>query len=150
MSKSLVERVSEQMKAALKARDPQRLAALRGIRAALLVEMKKDNSKDLPDEVSEQVLRRLEKQRKESIDAFEQGGRPDRADLERAELAVVQSFLPSLADEATTRAWVHAAIAETGASAGKDVGRVMAAVMKAHKGAVDGSLARQIAQALLS
>jgi uncharacterized protein YqeY len=133
------------MQAALKGKAPERLSALRNIRAALLVEMKKDNSKTLADGVSVAVLRRLEKQRLESIEAFEKAGRPERVADERAELAVVQEFLPKLADEATTRAWVEEAIAATGAAKPGDVGRVMGAVMKAHKGDVDGNLARRIA-----
>ena len=102
----LVTTVKAEMKAAMKAQDPPRLAALRQIRASLLNELKKDNSDDLADPVAVEVLRRLEKQRKESIQAFEKGGRDDRAADEKAELAVIQEFLPSLADEATTRAWV--------------------------------------------
>jgi uncharacterized protein YqeY len=146
----IFEDVSAQMKDALRARDAARLAALRGIRAAFLVELKKDNSDALSDEACVPILRRLEKQRRESIEAFEQAGREDRAAAERAELEVVQSFAPSLADEATTRAWVEAAIAQTGASAAKDMGRVMGVLMKDHKGDVDGSLARSIAQSLLA
>lgn len=138
--------VSAQMKDALRAKDAARLAALRGIRAAFLVELKKDGREELPDAECVAILRRLEKQRRESIEAFEQAGRSDRADAERAELAVVQSFAPSLADEATTRGWVEAAIAETGAAGPKDLGRVMGALMKAHKGEVDGTLARRLAQ----
>lgn len=145
----ILDDVSAQMKDALRAKDATRLAALRGIRAAFLVEMKKDGRTQLPDEDCIPILRKLEKQRRESIEAFEQAGRADRADIERAELAVVQSFAPSLADEATTRAWVEAAIAETGAAAAKDLGRVMGALMKAHKGEVDGTLARELAQSLL-
>ena len=68
----------------------------------------------------------------------------------RAELAVVSSFLPSLADEATTRGWVQAAIAESGASSAKELGKVMGALMKAHKGEVDGNLARKLAAELLA
>jgi uncharacterized protein YqeY len=146
----IFEDVSQQMKDALRAKDAPRLAALRGIRAAFLVELKKDNSEELSDEACIPILRRLEKQRRESIEAFEQAGREDRAAAERAELEVVQSFTPSLADEATTRAWVEAAIAESGASAPKDMGRVMGALMKARKGEVDGSLARRLAQELLA
>lgn len=146
----IFEDVSAQMKDALRARDAARLAALRGIRAAFLVELKKDGSDALSDEACIPILRRLEKQRRESIEAFEQAGREDRAAAERAELEVVQSFAPSLADEATTRAWVEAAIAQTGASAAKDMGRVMGVLMKDHKGDVDGSLARSIAQSLLA
>lgn len=141
--------VNERLTEAMKARDAGRVAALRGIRAAFLVEMKKDNAKTLSDEVCVEVLRRLAKQRRESIEAFESGGRPERAAEERAELAVIEEFLPTLADEAATRAWVQEAIAATGAARPGDVGKVMGAVMKAHKGEVDGQLARRIAQELL-
>ncbi len=146
----LVEQVSAQMKQALKAKDAARLSALRGIRAALLVEMKKDGSETLDDAVATAVLRRLAKQREESIEAFDQAGRKDRADAERAERAVIESFLPGLADAATTRAWVQAAIAETGATSARDLGKVMGALMKAHKADVDGNLARQLAAELLA
>jgi uncharacterized protein len=142
--------VIAQMTEAMKAKDAARLAALRGIRAAFLNETKKDNSKSLADDVCISLLRRLEKQRNESIEAFEAAGRPDRVAEERAELAVVQAFLPRLADDAKTRAWVAEAIAATQASKPADVGRVMAAVMKAHKGDVDGNLAKKIASELLS
>jgi hypothetical protein len=146
----LVEQVAEQMKQAQKARDAERLTALRNIRAAFLVEMKKDGSETLGDVVCTAVLRRLAKQREESIEAFAKAGRQDRADAERAEKALIESFLPRLADEATTREWVQAAIAETGAASAKDLGRVMGALMKAHKADVDGNLARRIAAELLN
>jgi uncharacterized protein YqeY len=141
----IFEDVSADMKDALKAREAARLAALRNIRAAFLNECKKDNATTLPDDVAIGVLRKLEKQRQESIDAFAAAGRADRADAERAELAVIQGFLPALADEATTHRWVDEAIASTGASSPKELGRVMGALMKAHKGELDGNLARRIA-----
>jgi uncharacterized protein YqeY len=142
--------VSERLAVAMKARDAGRVAALRGIRAAFLNEMKKDNAKTLADEISVEVLRRLAKQRRESIEAFDGAGRPERAAEERAELAVIEEFLPQLADEAATRAWVQEAIAASGAAAPGDVGKVMGALMKAHKGEVDGQLARRLAQELLA
>ena len=145
----ILDEVSTQMKQALRARQSVRLAALRSIRAAFLNEMKKDGSETLSDEVCVALLRRLEKQRGESIEAFEQAGREERAATEREELAVIQEFLPSLADEATTRAWVEASIAATGASSAKELGKVMGAVMKAHKGEVDGNLTRRLATELL-
>ena len=145
----LVEQVSEQMKEAQKSRDAARLAALRNIRAAFLHEMKKDGAQTLDDGVAQGVLRRLAKQREESIEAFEKAGRDDRVAAERAEKAVIESFLPRLADEPTTRAWVAAAIAETGAASARDLGKVMGALMKAHKADVDGNLARRVAQELL-
>ncbi|GJM44827.1 MAG: hypothetical protein DHS20C21_16690 [Gemmatimonadota bacterium] len=146
---SIHDEISAQMKAAMKAKDSARLSALREIRAVFLNEMKKDNSDSLSDEVCLTLLRRLEKQRKESIEAFEQGGRREQADAERAEMAVIGEFLPSLADEATTRTWVQAAIAASGAAAPGDLGKVMGALMKEHKGDVDGTLARTIAAELL-
>jgi uncharacterized protein YqeY len=142
--------VNERLAEAMKARDAARVGALRGIRAAFLNEMKKDNARTLADEVSVEVLRRLAKQRRESIEAFEGAGRPERAAEERAELAVIEEFLPRLADEDTTRAWVQEAIAASGAMKPGDVGKVMGAVMKAHKGNVDGQLARRLAQELLA
>lgn len=146
---SIFERVNAEMTSAMKARNAGRLQALRGIRAAFLLELKKDNSTSLGDEACVGILRKLEKQRGESIDAFEKAGRAERVAEERAELAVIHEFLPKLADEATTKAWVEAAIAETGAKAPGDVGRVMGAMMKAHKGDVDGNLARRIAMEAL-
>jgi len=146
---AIVDDVNAQLKAAMKAREPARLAALRGMRAAFLNEMKKDGSETIPDETAVAILRKLAKQRNESIEAFDKGGRAEQAAAERAELAVIETFLPSLADEATTRGWVEAAIAESGASAPGDVGRVMGAVMKAHKGDVDAGLAKKIAAELL-
>lgn len=147
---SIVQDVSQQMKEAMKAREKIRLTALRSIRALLLNEMKKDGSDDLPDETCIAILRRLEKQRGESIEAFSQAGREEQAEAERGELAVIRQFLPTLADEETTRGYVREAIAATGAGAAGDVGRVMGALMKEHKGQIDGGLARKIAAELLA
>jgi hypothetical protein len=141
---SRVAEVSRQIAEALRARESDRLAALRSIRAAFLNEMKKDGASELADEVELALLRRLEKQHLESIAAFEGAGRTELAEREKAELAVIREFLPGLADEATTRGWVEAAVAETGASGPRDLGRVMGALMKKHKGEVDGDLARRL------
>jgi uncharacterized protein YqeY len=111
--------------------------------------MKKDGAESLSDEACLQILRKLEKQRKESIEAFESAGRTEQAADEQGELEVIAGFLPSLADEATTRAWVEAAIASSGASSAKELGKVMGALMKEHKGDVDGNLARTLAAELL-
>lgn len=146
---AILDDVNAQLKAAMKAKEPTRVAALRGIRAAFLNELKKDGAETLADEAAVTIMRKLAKQRKESIDAFDAAGRDEQAAAERAELAVIESFLPSLADAETTRGWVATAIAESGASAPGDVGRVMGLVMKAHKGEVDGGLAKQIAAELL-
>ena len=146
---SIVDDVSRQLQDAMKARDKARLTALRGMRAALLNEMKKDNSDNLPDDVAITVLRRLDKQRGESIEAFGVVGRTEQADAERNEREVIREFLPQLADEETTRKIVLAAIESTGATVAGDLGRVMGAVMKRHKGELDGNLARKVAAQLL-
>jgi uncharacterized protein YqeY len=145
----ILEQVTDGMKDAMRAKDTERLNALRNIRAALLNEMKKDNSDTLEDGVCEGILRRLEKQRKESITAYEGAGRDELAAAEKAELGVIQTFLPSLADEETTRKWVQEAIAASGAAAPGDVGKVMGALMKAHKGEMDGGVANRIAREML-
>lgn len=145
----IFDEITVQMKDALRAQETARLTTLRSIRASFLNEMKKDNAASLTDETCVDLLRRLEKQRKESIEAFEAAGRTEQAAAETAELVVIRQFLPSLADEETTRRWVKEVIAATGASGAKDVGRVMGAVMKAHRGEVDGTLARQVAAELL-
>lgn len=142
----IADQVTEQMKQAMKAKDERRLVALRSMRTAFLNEMKKDGSSTVSDEVCEGLLRKLEKQRKESIEAFTNAGREELAAAERAELAVIQEFLPQLADEGKTREWIDAAIAQTGAASAKDVGKVMGALMKARKGEIDGDLARRLVQ----
>jgi len=105
---SIVDDVTVQMKAAMKAKDQRRLATLRSMRTAFLNEMKKDGSDSVSDEVCQGLVRKLEKQRKESIEAFDKAGRDEMADAERAELAVLQEFLPQLADEAQKpRKWAR-------------------------------------------
>jgi uncharacterized protein YqeY len=147
---AIVDDVTSQMKDAMRAKDALRLATLRSMRTVFLNEMKKDGSDTVSDATCETLLRKLEKQRKESIEAFSKGGREEMAEVERAELAVIQEFLPQLADEAQTRVWVEAAIAESGASGPKEMGKVMGALMKAHKADIDGNLAREIVQELLA
>ena len=142
--------VSTQIKEAMRARDKVRLTGLRGIRAALLQEAKKDGADSVSDETALVILRRLSKQRKESIDAYAKGGRTDLEEQERAELAVIETFLPQLADEATTRQWVQEAIEASGAQSMREMGMVMGRLMSAHKGDLDGGLANRIVRELLS
>ncbi len=145
----IFDEVNKQMKDALRAGEKLRLQALRNIRAGFLLRLKEDGSETLSDEECVPILRRLEKQRKESIEAFDAGGRKEQAAAERAELEIILTFLPSQADEATVRKWVETAISESGAKSAKDLGRVMGALMKSHKGDVDGNVARKIASDLL-
>jgi uncharacterized protein len=143
----LVDDVSAKLKDAMRAKDKPRVQALRNIRAAFLQALKSEGAGEtLSDDEAIALLRRLAKQRSESIAAYEEAGRDDLVEAERAELEVIEGFLPSLADEATTRAWVRDAIAATGADGPGDLGRVMGRLMGAHKGEIDGKLANRIAR----
>ena len=146
---AIPDEVTAQLKDAMRAKDERKLSALRSMRTAFLNEMKKDGSDSISDEACETLLRKLEKQRKESIEAFSNAGRDEMADAERAELAVIEQFLQQLADEVQTREWVQTAISESGASSPKEMGKAMGALMKAHKADIDGGLARQIMHELL-
>ncbi len=149
MAMGIFDDVSTQIKNAMKAKDKPRTNALRNIRAAFIVGMKENNASTLSDEHCVGLLRKLAKQRLESIEAFRKGNRPESAAEEEAELAVIEAYLPKLADEPTTRAWVAQAIADAGATTPQEVGKVMGRLMGAHKGDVDGKLARTIASELL-
>mmetsp|Transcript_9630 Transcript_9630/g.41429 ORF Transcript_9630/g.41429 Transcript_9630/m.41429 type:complete len:135 (+) Transcript_9630:304-708(+) len=134
----------------MKARDADRLKGLRNIRAAFLNKEKEAGSDSISDEEALVVLRKLAKQRVESIELYEKGGRQDLAESEKSELALIEAYLPKLADEETTRKYVQEAIDSTKSSSPKDMGKVMGAVMKDHKSEVDGNVVRKIASELLS
>jgi hypothetical protein len=148
MSTDLSQKISDELKASMRAKDKERTGALRMIRAALLEAEK--SGKDLNESGAQAILRRLVKQRQDAADQYTSAGREDLAQAELAEVEVIESFLPKLADEATTRRWVAEAVAKTGASEMKELGKVMGALMGAHKGEMDGNLARQLVQEALS
>ncbi|MDC8753222.1 GatB/YqeY domain-containing protein [Erythrobacter sp. sf7] len=139
--------------AAMKAGEKDRTAALRQISAKIKdrdIE-ERTSGKAIPDdELVVSVLQKMAKQRRESIEMYEGGGRQELADKEKAELSVIEEFLPRMMDEAETKAAIEAIKAETGASSMKDMGTVMAE-LKARYGAVlDGKLASGLVKAALS
>jgi|TARA_Y100000590_G_scaffold292510_1_gene329286 uncharacterized protein YqeY len=146
----LLTQINEDMKEALRSREKLKLSTLRSIRALFLNELKKDGSDSLSDATCILLLRRLAKQRKESIEAFSKAGRTEKAEQESEELAVIDQYLPSLADETTTTLWVKEAIQATGASSSKEVGKVMGHLMKNHKDEIDAGLAKNLLGKLLS
>ena len=124
--------------------------ALRNIKSALATAMKAEGAAaTMSDEQAQTILRKLQKQRQESITMFKQGGRDDMVAAEEAELVIVESYLPKLADEAQTRQWVEEAIKASGAASPKDMGKVMGAMNAKHKGGVDNKLVSQITSELL-
>jgi hypothetical protein len=128
MASALNDQVNAGITAAMKARDQVRLSALRMLKAAI---MNKGIEKghDLDDAEVLQVIGSLVKQRRDSIEQFQAAGRTDLVDKESAEMAVLDAFLPPAASAADIDAAVAAAIAETGATSAKDMGKVMKAVM---------------------
>lgn len=141
--------VTDHMKAAMRAKDKARLTALRGIRAAIIEAKKEDGSESLSDDRALAILKRLAKQRRDSVQSYTDGGREDLAEVEAAELAVIEEFIPAGPSEEVVRGWVQEAISATGASSTRELGKVMGFVMKKHQGKADGSVVREIAQELL-
>jgi uncharacterized protein YqeY len=135
---TLMERISQDLTAAMRARDQPRLAALRMAKAALMnKEVEKGRALDGAEE--QQVIASLIKQRRDSIEQFQKGGRQDLADTEAGEISTLEVYLPPPLDPAEIDSAVAAAIAETGASSAKDFGKVMKAVMPKLAGrAADG------------
>ncbi|MFT4621702.1 MAG: hypothetical protein ACI8PZ_000354 [Myxococcota bacterium] len=147
---SIYDSLNVELKASMRARDKARTTGLRNIRAAFISAQKADGSDSLSDEQCIGILRRLSKQRRESIDAYTSAGRDDLVGPEQEELEVIEAFLPKLADEATTRGWVEEAVAATGASSVRDLGKVMGHLMRHHKADIDAGLASTIVRGMLT
>jgi uncharacterized protein YqeY len=125
---SMNDQVGADIAAAMKARDSSRLSALRMLKAAVM-NKGVEKGRDLDDAEVLQVIASLVKQRKDSIEQFAKAGRTDLVEKETAELNVLQAYLPAAATPEEINAAVAEAIAETGASSPKDMGKVMKAVM---------------------
>ncbi|TMM00418.1 MAG: hypothetical protein E6G10_15925 [Actinobacteria bacterium] len=129
---TLTDRVKADLTAAMKAGEKDRVGTLR----LVLSELQKDAKEGKGDEVA--VLRRERKRREESARAFREGSRPDLADAEEAERAVIEAYLPAeMSDDELDRI-VAGAVAETGASSPRDLGKVMPVVMRQVAGRADG------------
>ena len=140
----LVEDVNRAITDAMKARDAQRLVALRMLKAALM-NRAVERGRALDDAEARQVVSALVKQRRDSIEQFTKGGRRDLADKETAEIAVLESYLPPALDARELETAVDHAIASTGAASAKDTGKVMKAVMAALAGkTVDGKAVNEL------
>jgi uncharacterized protein YqeY len=134
----LIDRVQQDMVAAMKAREEARLSALRMIKAALM-KQRADSTKPIDDAAEMQVLKSLVKQRTDAAEAFRAAGREEQAVKEEAERALIESYLPAGASEQEIDAAVSEAMAETGATSVKQMGMVMKAAQARLKGkTVDG------------
>ncbi|ABC63228.1 GatB/YqeY domain-containing protein [Erythrobacter litoralis] len=133
--------------AAMKAKDKDRTAALRLIGAKIKdrdIELRTSSKEIEDDALVMDVLEKMAKQRRESITMYVDGGREELADKERAELAVIEEFLPQKMDEAQTRAAIEEAKANTGADSIKDMGKVMGELKAKHGAVLDMSLASKL------
>jgi len=145
---TLKERITEDMKAAMRASDKERLSTIRMVQAAIK-QREVDERIVLDDAQVVAVLEKMVKQRRESVVQFEQGGRTDLADKEKAEIALLQSYLPAPLSETELDALIREAIATTGAASVKDMGKVMGAVKARAAGRADmGAVGARIKAAL--
>jgi uncharacterized protein len=130
---SLVEKIQKDLVDAMRAKEELRLSVLRGIKAAIK-HKEVEKIRALDDTESIQILQTLVKQRKESIEQFTKGNRPELAEKETKELAILESYLPASASAAEMNAAIDKAVAETGANSMKQMG----AVVKSAKSALEG------------
>jgi len=146
---SLQARLQDDTKAAMRSGDVVTRDTLRMLVAALK-NKRIDSGEDLSEADELQVLQKQKKSREDSVAQYDAAGRTDLADKERAEIAVLERYLPKSLSDDEVRALVQAAIAETGASSKADLGKVMKTVMAANQGRVDGKTVQRIAGELLA
>jgi len=146
---SLKTQLTEDMKAAMKAGDKERLAVIRLINAAIK-QKEVDERVEMTDALVLAVLEKMVKQRKDSISQYEGAGREDLAAIERNELGVIETYLPAKMSEAEVEAAVAAAKAETGATGPADMGKLMAVLKPALAGKADMGLVSQLVKKALA
>ncbi|MEP1034318.1 GatB/YqeY domain-containing protein [Ekhidna sp.] len=148
---SLKSTIESDIKQAMLSKDKDSLRALRAIKSQiLLAETEKGREGDLSEEVELKLLTKAAKQRKDSIEVFEQQGRNDLAEIEKSELAVIESYLPKQLSEDEIEGEVKKVIEEVGAAGPQDMSKVMGAATKRLAGKADGKVISSLAKKLLS
>ena len=150
---ALREMFSDRLKTSMRAGDAARTSTLRMILARLKdldIAARPKGVTAIPDDEVQSMLRGMVKSRRESVELYRQGNRPELAAKEEAEIAVIEGFLPQQMGDADLAAAVEAAVAETGAATPKDMGRVMAALKAAHGAALDMGRAGPLVRARVS
>jgi uncharacterized protein YqeY len=147
---SFLDRVTHDIADAMKQKNAAALAPLRMLKAAMM-NREVEKGRALDDAEALQVVNALVKQRRDSVDQFRAGGRQDLVDHEQAEITFLQRYLPPAADDAAIGRAIEAAVAETGASGPKDIGKVMKATMAALGGStVDGRIVSDLVKKRLT
>ena len=149
----LREAITERMKTALRAKDTRTLSTVRMIMAGLkdrdIAARSDGNKAEIPESEILRMLQGMVKQRRESIELYQKGNRPELAQQESEEITVIESFLPQQMDDGGIEAAAKTAIAEAGASGIKDMGKVMATLRERHAGVIDLARAGTIVKRLL-
>ena len=146
---NLLERLESDMVKAAKARDSERLGAIRFVRSRAKnrqIELKRE----LKDEDVVEVLSRIAKQHRESIEQFQEGGRDELVEHERRQLSVIEEYLPAQLGEQELMEILSGVIEETGAAGPRDIGMVMKTIMPRVKGLADGTIVKALVQSRLT
>ena len=146
---SLKEQITEDMKAAMRAKDSGRLATIRLLTAAIK-QKEVDERIDVSDEQVLAIIEKMIKQRKDSISQFEAGGRQDLADIEKAELAILSTYMPAALSDTEVQAEVVAAVAAVGATGPQDMGKVMGVLKPKLAGRADMTAVSAMVKAALT
>ncbi len=147
---SLLEQINADMKAAMKAKEKDKLQAIRAVKTAFTLEMTKTGASELDDAVALKIIQKLVKQRNDSATTYKEGGRDDLAEKELFEKEVLEAYLPEqMSDEALTAA-IKEIILATGATSMKEMGKVMGMATKQLSGKADGKAIADKVKALLS
>lgn len=148
---SLEEKINNDIKAAMMAKDKIRLEALRAVKSAILIaKTEKGHTETLSTDVEMKMLQKQVKQRKESAEIFTQQNRPELAEKELAEAAVIEEYLPKMLSDAELTVEVKKIIEQVGAKAPSDMGKVMGVASKALAGKADGKAISEKVKALLT
>ncbi len=149
MSDSTLDRIQSEIAVAMKARDSETLSTLRMLKAALIEARFANKNANLSEAEEIDVVARYEKKRRETFDEMKKLGRDDLAEKEEREIAVTRRFLPEVLGEDAIRDAVARAIAATGAAGPRDIGKVMAFLMKELRGRADGGLINRLVKEAL-
>ncbi|HMS28668.1 MAG: GatB/YqeY domain-containing protein [Saprospiraceae bacterium] len=144
------EKINQDLKEAMKAKDEKALRGIRAIKAAILLANTDGSGQELTEERSIAILQKLVKQRRESLDIYTKQQREDLAAIERDEITIIERYLPAQLDEAELRRIIQEIITATGAVDAKDMGKVMGAATKQLAGQADGKVVSAIVRELLS
>ncbi len=147
---SLQEKITADLKAAMLAKDSQKLNAIRAIKSALLIAQTSGSGSEISEADELAILQKLVKQRVESIEIYEKQGREDLASEEKTQLAVIQSYLPPQMSDKELKSAIVQIINETGASGMKDMGKVMGIANKSLTGKADGKRISSMVKELLA